>query len=210
MDDNRFPIDANATVRITVARSNRSGFPRSREPVRLGVPLSCGVVIDADHLALFASSGQPQPLQTRVLDRWHDGSIRWLLLDFLADHDGVSPAEYELRFAAAGGVRPPVVGQLRIDEQGSGFVVDTGAARFGLLPGNRFPFDNVLTGGVSVLDASRVAAPHMAGRARGRWMVRASVPGPAPSMRATSSNSVAMRAKPACAKPIAMARKRMT
>src|SRR5215203_687693 len=100
--NNEFEIDTETVGRIIVAGSGRSSIPRREEPVRLGVPLGCGVASDADLLALFASNGRPRPLQTRVLDRWHDGSIRWLLLDFLADHDAASPAEYELRFAAAG------------------------------------------------------------------------------------------------------------
>ena len=142
-------------VRITAEQFAQSSLPRHQEPVRLGVPLGCGVASDVEPLALFDSIGRPQPVQTRVLDRWHDGSIRWLLLDFLADHDGTSPTEYELRVAAAGAGRPAVVGQLRIDEQGGGFVVNTGAAQFRLLPGTRFPFDDAQVGGVSVLDVSR-------------------------------------------------------
>jgi hypothetical protein len=142
-------------VRLIAERSGRSSFPRRREPIRLGVPLGPGVAINGDRLALFASDGRPQPLQTRVLDRWHDGSIRWLLVDSLADHGGTSPAEYELRFAEAGAGEPPVAGPLRIDEQGGGLVVDTGAAWFRLLPAGVFPFEEVLIGSASVLDASR-------------------------------------------------------
>jgi len=150
-----FSVGVEAVVRITVARPGPSLFPRRQEPVRLGVPLGSGVAIDADRLALFASSGRPQPVQTRVLDRWHDGSIRWLLLDFVADHDGTSPAEYELRFAEAGAGGPSIAGPLRVDEQGGGVLVDTGAARFRLLPASGFPFEEVLIDGASALDPSR-------------------------------------------------------
>jgi hypothetical protein len=142
-------------IRIEVLSSTARSFPRRNEPVRLGVPLPRGACTDAGEAILFDAGGRPHCLQTRALDRWNDGSIRWLLLDFRADHDGTSPVEYELRFADAGSHRPPVAGQLRIDEQGGGFVVDTGAAQFRLLAARRFPFEEVLIGGASVLDASR-------------------------------------------------------
>src|SRR5262249_12655973 len=54
------------------------------------------------------------------------------------------------------------------------------------------------------------AAPKIAGWAGGRWIGRAGARGPAPSRRARWSSSIEMRENPAWAKPIAMARKRIT
>jgi len=54
---------------------------RSREPVCVGIPWPRGAVREENR---FRFSGD-SPLQTRVLDRWSDGSIRWCLFDFFAD-----------------------------------------------------------------------------------------------------------------------------
>ena len=71
------------TVRLTVAEP--SGGARSNWPVTSGVPLGQGIVRDGEQTALFAGDGLQIPLQTEVLSRWPDGSVRWLLLDFSID-----------------------------------------------------------------------------------------------------------------------------
>lgn len=59
--------------------------PRTREPITLGLPWRRGVVREEQSFALLGPKGQHIPLQSRVLDRWSDGSIRWCLFDFLVD-----------------------------------------------------------------------------------------------------------------------------
>jgi hypothetical protein len=55
----------------------------------LGVPIHRGLLAGPDGLRLVDSSGAEHPIQTRVLDRWGDGSVRWLLVDFQADDAAV-------------------------------------------------------------------------------------------------------------------------
>ena len=69
-----------AEVRLSVTEP--SGVARSSWPVTSGIPLGRGALRDPDRVALFDGQGKPLPLQTEVLTRWPDGSIRWLLLDF--------------------------------------------------------------------------------------------------------------------------------
>ena len=52
------------------------------------MPIAAGEVTSAQQVRLVNGAGRSQMLQARVLERWHDGSIRWLLIDFLADHGG--------------------------------------------------------------------------------------------------------------------------
>src|SRR5215472_9064178 len=59
--------------------------PRRREPVTCGLPWPRAVLRDQSHLRLADVNGRPFPFQSRVLDRWPDGSVRWLLLDWQAD-----------------------------------------------------------------------------------------------------------------------------
>lgn len=63
---------------------------RRGEPVTVGLPWPRGAVRDAAHFHLLAPDGTPQPLQTNVLDRWPDGSVRWCLFDFLATVNGTN------------------------------------------------------------------------------------------------------------------------
>jgi YetA-like protein len=62
--------------------------PRRGEPVTVGLPWPRGAVKDDRCLRLIGPDGTEQVLQTKVLDRWPDGSVRWCLFDFLATWDG--------------------------------------------------------------------------------------------------------------------------
>ena len=75
-------------MRIDIIPPPGDRFPRRDEPIRIGVPLAHGRLLDPNRLKLWDASGHPRPIVGRILDRWSDGSIRWLLLDFQADHDG--------------------------------------------------------------------------------------------------------------------------
>jgi hypothetical protein len=63
----------------------RSPAPRVGEPLTFGVPLPRGRVADAVHLAVADDRGRPCPSSARVTERWADGSIRWALVDAVAD-----------------------------------------------------------------------------------------------------------------------------
>src|SRR6516162_5090507 len=62
--------------------------PRRREPVTCGIPWPRGVLTDPSVLRMADSLGQAAVLQTRVLDRWPDGSVCWWLLDWQATIQG--------------------------------------------------------------------------------------------------------------------------
>lgn len=60
-------------------------FERHGEPVSIGVACPRGAVQRADRWALTDQRGRAVPVQTTTLDRWGDGSVRWLLAEFQAD-----------------------------------------------------------------------------------------------------------------------------
>src|SRR5687767_11779110 len=113
---------------------------RQGEPVTFGVPLPRGLAHEAAGWSLVGPSGRMSTLQTRVLDRWPDQSIRWVLVDALLDRNGGSRDTFEIRSGAAGDSTPA---PLTVIRNGRGIVVDTGAARFALRAGGRIPFDSV-------------------------------------------------------------------
>src|SRR2546430_1845727 len=69
-------------VRVTPASPGpEERFARREAPVTFGLPCPRGWLADAAQLRLFDLGGAPVALQTRVADRWSDGSIRWVWLD---------------------------------------------------------------------------------------------------------------------------------
>src|SRR5687768_13373585 len=65
----------------------RETIERRGEPVSCGLPWPQGAVLSADQFRLEGPTGHLEAVQTRVLERWSDGSIRWCLFDFLASTD---------------------------------------------------------------------------------------------------------------------------
>ncbi len=66
-------IDVKETAGLNITR-----------PVTGGVPLARGFAPEGSRLILLDSDNKPVPCQTEVLNRWDDGSIKWVLLDFQA------------------------------------------------------------------------------------------------------------------------------
>lgn len=89
-----------------------------------------------------------------MLDRWGDGTARWILVDTRADAALPESAEYALETGSPSSAGPAAIG---VNEFGSGVEVDTGAARFRLAAGGTFPFAAVQHGGTAVLAPERTS-----------------------------------------------------
>ncbi|WP_238537776.1 RIFT barrel domain-containing protein [Zavarzinella formosa] len=61
-----------------------NGIPRTAEPVTRGVPFPKGSLNRLDHLICKDPAGNVVPLQARGLERWGDGSWKWVLCDWKA------------------------------------------------------------------------------------------------------------------------------
>ncbi|MDP7650003.1 MAG: hypothetical protein QF834_07445, partial [Candidatus Thalassarchaeaceae archaeon] len=66
--------------RIGLAVNGTTGMP-----TRTGIPFPEGALTDVKNLRLLSASGTESPCQADVTGRWADGSVRWALLDFVAD-----------------------------------------------------------------------------------------------------------------------------
>jgi hypothetical protein len=125
---------------------------RGREPITCGVPWPQGTLPAGAHVELSDGRGQSLPLQTRVLDRWPDGSVRWSLLDWQADVS--NSAMYRVRVLS--GPEPVLAAPtVRAEYHQGAVVVDTGLMRFELGDGASFPFRSVLARGVRAIDLER-------------------------------------------------------
>jgi hypothetical protein len=108
------------------------GVARVAELARGGIPLAPGVLSGPADVRLG-----DRFVQTRAVEWWPDGSIRWLGLAFLADVPRQGTAEYQLEVGVPGvddGQGPRVTAI----ETSDGVAVDTGAVSFLV---RRAPFD---------------------------------------------------------------------
>jgi hypothetical protein len=97
------------------------------EPVRIGVPLPRGTVAESDvgSLAVVDRDGRPVPHQGQAAARWHDRTIRWLLVDLSVSIGARSEIALFLVRAGTQAAAP-----LDVQVTGDGCRVDTGAARY--------------------------------------------------------------------------------
>jgi hypothetical protein len=126
--------------------------PQPTEPVACGIPWPRGAVPAGAHLELFNDQGQPVQLQTHVLDRWPDGSVRWALLDWTTG-PGASGAYLGRVVSGAEPASPHQGVQAELTQGGA--VVDTGLARFEMGLGAAFPFRSVHVAGRRAVDEAR-------------------------------------------------------
>jgi len=126
-----FQTSAVTIERIPLRVTERQGFDRDAQPVSTGVPLPAGHLWDPASVRLMDPEGRQLPLQTEVLSRWPDGSIRWLLLDFQASVAAGAVAEYVLEYGSE--VTRLSVEGIRVEEDDDTIIVDTGplAVEFG-------------------------------------------------------------------------------
>jgi len=132
------------TIPLIVEGSHDRPHP---QPITAGIPFPRGALAPADSLVLTDPAGQTLDLQTQPLAHWPDGSLKWLLLDFLlpAGRDGLS----ELLLCRREPPEPR--SRLAIDESPQGLVIDAGAAVFHLGRTHPLPIRQVVIGGREVL-----------------------------------------------------------
>jgi hypothetical protein len=158
--------DRASDVILSVAEP--SGVGRSGWPVTSGVPFAQGALRDAGVVKLAREDSESVPLQTDVLARWPDGSVRWLLIDFQVDLNASQKRIFRLRHAA--GEPPlPVASPLRVMTADNCTTIETGPLRVEL---NREGFDPL---GAVWLDRNgdgRFAAEERITEGRGGFFLR--------------------------------------
>ncbi|MBW7996440.1 MAG: hypothetical protein FVQ81_07730 [Candidatus Glassbacteria bacterium] len=111
---------------LTLTAREDAGFTRRSEPVTTGVILPRGIVSDISALAIVDGSGKPVTAQFEKTASWPDGSVKWLLVDFVANCPSDGTARYTLTDRGTG---PPDVSPLKVERDGDGVTVSTGPLR---------------------------------------------------------------------------------
>ncbi len=104
-----------------------AGIARRNWPVTRGVPLPRGAVSDPSLLGVKDAHDRPVPAQFRVLSRWPDRSLKWVLTDFQAD---VPPGGESTYTVCQCGIGAGPRDEVRVYEDNERLVVSTGPLRF--------------------------------------------------------------------------------
>lgn len=124
---------------IPLAVEEPTGNPRENWPIASGVPFSQGALASKDHVRLLDAEGREIPAQFTVLSRWPDGSIKWLLVEFLASTSG-TVTYYSLEYGNA--VSSSLVGDpFIIRDTGSELIVSNGKLQLAI-PRRQFALFN--------------------------------------------------------------------
>jgi len=113
-------------LEVPLKVTESAGYTRRAELVTFGVPLQRGEVGDLSRLAVLEPGGRAVPAQFEVSSTWPDGSVKWLLADFIADCPPNSVARYRL---SDSGSRPEKAPILKIREAGKTVEIVTGVMR---------------------------------------------------------------------------------
>src|SRR4029453_18852618 len=118
---------------LPIVLTEYDGIRRVNEPVTVGIPLSKGQLFNPAEIALYNASNERMPLQNEVLARWSDGSVQWVLLDFLATVAPKATVAYMLK----GCIELASVmhgAPITVQETSTCITIDTGYALFFLNP----------------------------------------------------------------------------
>ncbi len=122
------PVSIQLRERITLLRGG--------EPMRFGVPLAKGTVLDPLRLQLSSVDGSPLPAQFRRLSQWPDGSVRWACVETILPSDPSQPPLASVRLSEAEPAPLPTAeiltenNQLQVRYEPFSLTVDSDATRW--------------------------------------------------------------------------------
>jgi len=138
--------------KIELIIEENSGIVRVKEPITVGVPLPKGLLSDKNRLSLVDDKDNPIPLQAETLAKWPDQSIKWILLDLMADCHEHSTKSFYLNIAdqAVQNINNDII---EIEDSGSSLIIKTGKTVFSIDKIKFIPFKSVIIDGDELLDS---------------------------------------------------------
>lgn len=134
-----------------------AGVQRLHEPTTLGIPFPQGLITETTPLLLTdCSSGLPLPLQYQALAKWHDGSVKWLLIDTQVSVGAKERKDLHLSWPQVAETGQPTEG-INIVPENDTIKINTAAACFVLNTTEFKPFGQVIVNGKNILDSRRSA-----------------------------------------------------
>jgi hypothetical protein len=128
------PANSAQSIRMVIAED--VGITRRGASVTCGVPFPEGALRKNDRLRLLDEKGSEVPLQVATTATWRDGSVKWLLLDFITDLEQRLSRSFDLQFGQS--VLATVKGpSIQIEQDADALWINTGPLRFSIAR-NRF------------------------------------------------------------------------
>lgn len=115
---------------VVVTVRETEGAERHDWPVTFGLPLPRGLIHDGARIRIGSRSGVDLPRQTRVLSRWSDGSLRWILIDARVSVPANGSEQLAAEVSSANPRPVPLAARLELSETPEHHAVDTGILRF--------------------------------------------------------------------------------
>jgi hypothetical protein len=140
------------SVEIPISIEETTGIQRISEPIAFGVPFPRGNLLQTQKLMLHDPADGMLPLQTEILARWPDGSVKWVLIDTKVD---LAPCEKKaliISFSDANAPEPDKDAAVDCLQKDGSWIVNTGAAVFHISPRFYKPFESIVIGGGNILD----------------------------------------------------------
>lgn len=136
-----------------------SRYEKKQEPATTAMPFAKGEVSKADvEKIVIADENGSCPAQLRPTAFWDDGSVKWLLIHFLADLPANKEKNYVLKMAD-GTEQYPEVLSAAIKEREGNVVLDNGAIRVALAaPGSDYLFEKIETAD-HIYEKSEITGP---------------------------------------------------
>lgn len=161
-----FSVASMTDAIVALSIDEPAGVSRVDQNVRTGVPIPKGLVQVADPLILLKGS-RTQPLQTRPLSVWDDGSIRWLLLDTQVSLGAGESEHLELKFASTTTAQQEAIGVSETDDL---ILVDTGPLQFSVPKKNAGVIHSASLGRTVLIEAPKTEPSKDTAPDRGPWV----------------------------------------
>jgi hypothetical protein len=160
------PASVLGVKEISLPVSNTSDIDLINWPTETGVPFAQGELGSGSKVQILGEDGEEVIAQTTVLSRWPDNSVRWLLVEFMANVPGGKTREFKLRYGED--VTPSQAPAGLVAQTNYGFEINTGPMKLIIDPDNvKLPGDiwvnpkadgtftgahRVMTGGEAILE----------------------------------------------------------
>ncbi len=148
-------------------------------PVTRGVPMPVGMLRETEGLAVVDPDGDRVPAQFRVLARWADGSVKWVLVDFQAKAGSSGTAAYNLTDDTGDEAPAPrqfatdhstTYTSVCVEETENDLHVDTGVLRFTVDRHRYRLFHSVSLGDAQAGEPAHAECGRDRGRAGDAWV----------------------------------------
>jgi hypothetical protein len=139
--------------KIEMFIKEKDGIGRIGEPVTAGIPFPKGFLLSGESLMLIDDFDRPVPVQKETLARWPDGSVKWMLLDFMVDCKPYHDLKYFL-VSSGSGEHQFTEHEISIEKNDNCILVDTGAAVFEINTRRFLPFQRVFVNSREIIESS--------------------------------------------------------